>query len=116
LALGSLLSRFFGPRRHPTAYKIESVADGLSSLQSAVATLATEVADLRTKVDGLDALQVDREIAWKETRDKLLRYLKRVQELDRRENGGDDESRESANPRTAQIAAILGMKFPKKEG
>lgn len=73
-----------------------------------LAELRGEIAQLRAQVRDLDALQVSREMTFRELSDKALKYLKRVQELDRREqleNGaGDDDV----------LGEVLRRKFPRR--
>lgn len=75
---------------------------GLWKRVEPVNDLADTLAELTRRVADLEALQVSREIEWKETRDKLLRHLKRVSELDRRTGDGGSPARR----------ALLSAKFP----
>lgn len=65
---------------------------------------------LADRVERLEAMQLDRELQWTETKDKLLRYLKRVQELDRR--AADPATADRAN----QLANVISAKFPRAAG
>lgn len=56
------------------------------------------------RVDALERTQLGHELEWRETRDKLLRYLKRVQEIERRETPATN------GPRGAS-RALLAAKF-----
>ena len=89
-----LFDRFFG---RPGA----SRSDDLAQLRAEVAQLAAHVRDL-------DALQVSRELTFRELSDKALKYLKRVQELDRR------ESLEHAGDDGDLMAEVLRRKFPRR--
>jgi len=73
--------------------------------------LADTLHGLSRRVASLEDIQLRRELEWTETRDKLLRYLKRLQELDRRQGGTEvgpswKESRQR----------LMAAKFPKREG
>lgn len=72
-----------------------------------LAELRGEIAQLRAQVRDLDALQVSREMTFRELSDKALKYLKRVQELDRREQldgAGEDDL----------VSEVLRRKFPRR--
>jgi hypothetical protein len=74
-------------------------------------TLVARLEALEAKLAALETLQLDRELQWTETKDKLLRYLKRVQELDRRHgsnSGGEGDAHASA------LAQVLALKYPKR--
>lgn len=76
-------------------------------------TLEGRVEALEAKIAALEALQLDRELQWTETKDKLLRYLKRVQELDRRHGGAGNGSDDG---HAAALAQVLALKYPKRGG
>lgn len=66
--------------------------------------LADTLHALEARVAELESLQLQRELLWRETQDKLLRYLKRVQEVERREGTGGNGSR----------AALMAAKFGRR--
>lgn len=68
--------------------------------------LADTLRKLEARVGELESLQVSREIEWRETRDKLLRYLKRVSEVERRTGTDDSPARRR----------LLALKFPNSTG
>lgn len=105
MGLGSFLRRVLRLGGTPLA-PVEP--EGVASLRGSLSVLVTELAELRSKVEQLEGLQLDRELQWTETKDKLLRYLKRVQELDRR--AGEEPGGNAA--RAAQLAKVLETKFP----
>jgi len=75
--------------------------------------LADTLRKLEGRVGELEALQVSREIEWKETKDKLLRHLKRVQELERRST--QDETNPTGYAGMARDA-VLRAKFGRNTG
>lgn len=65
---------------------------------------------LLKRVEALDEVQLSRELAWKEIRDQISRYLSRAAALEQRarqreSNGGDEAS--------DHLVAVLRAKYPK---
>lgn len=67
---------------------------------------------LAKRVEELERIQLDRELQWTETKDKLLRYLKRVQELDRRDQPQEPET-PAGRP---SLSSVISAKFPRQTG
>lgn len=101
MRLKGFLRAFFGGSNHPPAPPAVPIP-------SEFLKLSEQIAALTLRVEALDGLQVTREAEWAETRDKLLRWLKRSQELDSRQR----RELETAAPRTALVSAVLQSKFP----
>lgn len=80
--------------------------NALESLETAQ-NLAAEVGELRGKIEALEALQLDREVQWTETKDQVLRHLKRVQAIRQHQ-----EAAEEPSSRPSQ-ATVLAMKYGK---
>lgn len=79
----------------------------LGSLEKAQ-NLADEVQGLRAAVEALEAVQLEREVQWTETKDQLLRHLKRVQAIKQHQSQADD--------RSDLVAHVLARKFPRSGG
>lgn len=71
-----------------------------------LAALREEVAQLRAQVRELDGLQLSREMTFRELSDKALKYLKRVQELQRRGETSESDQSEQVSRH------LLALKFP----
>jgi len=82
--------------------------DLLGSLEKAQ-NLSVDVGELRTKIEALEALQLDREVQWTETKDQVLRHLKRVQAIRQHQ-----EAEEPAQ--SPVVAQLLARKFPRNGG
>lgn len=78
----------------------------LESLQSAQ-KLSVDVGELREKIEALEALQLEREIQWTETKDQVLRHLKRVQAIRQHQEAAE------AEPGRPSQATVLAMKYGK---
>lgn len=78
-----------------------------NALESAEAAqnLQGEVQELHAKVVALEAAQLDREVQWTETKDQVLRHLKRVQAI-RQHSQEPDTGAELRNQ-------LIARKFPK---
>lgn len=77
----------------------------LESLESAQ-KLSVDVGELREKIEALEALQLEREIQWTETKDQVLRHLKRVQAIRQHQEANEEPGRPSQ-------ATVLAMKYGK---
>jgi hypothetical protein len=66
------------------------------------------VRELRAAVAALDAVQLDREVQWTETKDQVLRHLKRVQAI--------RQHQEEDKPDNGLVARVLASKFPRSGG
>jgi hypothetical protein len=77
--------------------------DALESLESAQ-NLAGEVQGLRDQVAALEALQLEREGQWTETKAQVFRHLKRIQAT----KGYDLAQEENGRP---SAATVLAMKY-----
>lgn len=78
--------------------------NALESLEAAQ-KLSVDVAELRGKIEALEALQLEREVQWTETKDQVLRHLKRVQAVRQHL-----EAKE-ADPTRPSQATVLAMKY-----
>jgi len=77
----------------------------LQSLELAQ-NLQVEVQELRALVEGLEASQLARELEWRETKDQVMRHLKRVQAIKQHAEGRDQD-----NPARPRLADVLALKF-----
>jgi hypothetical protein len=57
--------------------KLRSALESLETAQN----LSVDVGELRGKIEALEAVQLERELQWTETKDQVLRHLKRVQAI-----------------------------------
>lgn len=80
--------------------RLKSFLESLEAAQN----LRVEVTELRSEIEALQALQLEREIQWTETKDQVLRHLKRVQAIRQHQ----DEREESGRP---SQATVLAMKY-----
>jgi hypothetical protein len=80
--------------------KLRSALESLETAQN----LQAEVQGLREKIEALEALQLDREVQWTETKDQVLRHLKRVQAV-RQHLEGDAPAEDPTRPSIAQVIA-----------
>lgn len=81
--------------------------NALESLESAQ-KLSSDVDRLRAAVEALEAIQLQRDLQWTETKDQISRHLKRVAAL---KNAGSDK-----DDRADLVAAVLARKFPSQGG
>jgi len=78
----------------------------LGSLESAQ-KLVSDVGELRSAVEALEALQLEREGQWTEAKDQIYRHLKRMQAIKQYELKDEEPmGRPSA-------ATVLGIKYGK---
>ena len=82
--------------------------NALESLETAQ-NLRVEVQELRAAVAALEAVQLDREVQWTETKDQVLRHLKRVQAVRAHQDAKDE-------PNGDLVARVLASKFPRSGG
>lgn len=83
--LGAILARFLG---------LGPLLDGLAEIRA-----------LRDALEGLEGQQLAREIEWRETKDQVMRHLKRVQAIK-----GSAQS-----PQDATTQRLLALKFPRAQ-
>lgn len=83
----------------------------LTKLKTALQALETaqnlqgEVRELRQAVEALEGEQLRREMEWRETKDQVLRHLKRVQAIKQHEDAAVEE------PGRPSQATVLAMKY-----
>jgi hypothetical protein len=95
----------FGFLRRKRASPVPPVApDKLEALEGILAQIRRELDELK----GSEAL---RELQHRELTDKVLRYMKRIQEVERRAE--ERANGQSGGSRAALAARILDLKFPK---
>jgi len=82
--------------------------NALESIETAQ-NLQVEVQELRAAVAALEAVQLDREVQWTETKDQVLRHLKRVQAIRQHQEEAD-------KPDNGLVARVLASKFPRSGG
>jgi len=80
-----------------------------NALQAAEAaqTLQVEVRELAGKIEALEAVQLAREVQWTETKDQVLRHLKRVQAV---------RQHQDADPAAELRNQLIARKFPRTGG
>jgi hypothetical protein len=76
----------------------------LESLENAQ-NLRGEVQELRATVEGLESLQLAREIEWRETKEQVFRHLKRAAAIRQHQ---EDPEPASSRP---SAATVLAMKY-----
>jgi predicted nucleic acid-binding Zn-ribbon protein len=80
--------------------------------ESTPAEIVALVAALREKVEALEDRQVEREATFTELRDAVLRHFKRIQELERRKRGADEENTAKPPGSRAALGMLMAAKFP----
>lgn len=71
------------------------------------------VEQLAERVTALEQLQTQREIEWADTRDRLLKYLRRIEGRAAREKQLEEET---ADPMALARRTALQLKFPRNNG
>ena len=84
-----------------------------AALSDRLEAVERENAKLRKAVQALDDEQVDRIARFTKLRDDVLRHMKRVAELDRREEEKQEKAKE---PQSRVLKAVLDAKFNKQGG
>lgn len=87
--------------------------EGPRDVRELIGQLAGGVATLKNRLEELEARQVDREIAFTETRDAVLRHLKRLDELTRRTEARKDGT---TDERAAARALLMQAKMRAQGG
>jgi hypothetical protein len=82
--------------------RLRNVLESLEAAQS----LQVEVHELRGKIEALEALQLEREVQWTETKDQVFRHMKRVQAIRQHADAAEDPERPS-------LAAVIAAKYRK---
>jgi lipoate-protein ligase A len=70
------------------------------------------VEQLRERLTALEQLQTGREIEWADTRERLLKYLRRVEGRAAR----DKQLADAQDPMASARATALALKFPNRAG
>lgn len=83
--------------------RLRNVLESLEAAQS----LLGEVGELRTKIEALEALQLEREVQWTETKDQVFRHMKRVQAIRQHQEAAEPEGRPT-------LAAVIAAKYSRK--
>lgn len=86
--------------------KLRSALEALETAQN----LAVDVGELRSKIEALEALQLEREVQWTETKDQVLRHLKRVQAIRQHQQDAEEPAGRPS------LAAVIAAKYRNQGG
>lgn len=78
--------------------------------QARIASLVQEVFALKARVTELEEVQLRREVEWRETKDQVLRHLKRINAVKQHEDAREAAS-QSGDHERPPVAAVLAAKY-----